>query len=97
MPKHRIGTKRHRVCLEMPQELSQNEAFPKEELGPVQFEMDVAEAPVGPAREPVQQGDQGLAPPGTYYPLCFSFSVVHVTDLCIFTQVLPAQIGIDLM
>ncbi|KAJ6659448.1 hypothetical protein lerEdw1_018682 [Lerista edwardsae] len=63
VPKHRIGTKRHRVCLEVPQELSQNEAFPKEELGPVQFEMDVAEPPVGPAREPVQQGDQGLAPP----------------------------------
>ncbi|XP_066479807.1 lysine-specific demethylase 4A [Tiliqua scincoides] len=63
VPKHRIGTKRHRVCLEVPQELSQSEAFPKEELGPVQFEMDVAEPPVGPAREPVQQEDQGLTPP----------------------------------
>ncbi|XP_042319208.1 lysine-specific demethylase 4A isoform X2 [Sceloporus undulatus] len=63
MPKHRIGTKRHRVCLEVPHEVSQSEAFPKEELGPVQFEMDVAEPPLGPAREPVQQGDQGIAPP----------------------------------
>ncbi|XP_077190182.1 lysine-specific demethylase 4A [Paroedura picta] len=62
LPKHRIGTKRHRVCLEVPQELSQSEAFPKEELVPVQFEMEVAEPSVGPAREPVQQGDQGLAP-----------------------------------
>ncbi|KAF7254267.1 Lysine-specific demethylase 4A [Varanus komodoensis] len=61
--KHRIGTKRHRVCLEVPHEVSQSEAFPKEELGPVQFDMDVAESPVGPAREPVPQGDQGLAPP----------------------------------
>nr|XP_008107692.1 PREDICTED: lysine-specific demethylase 4A [Anolis carolinensis]XP_008107693.1 PREDICTED: lysine-specific demethylase 4A [Anolis carolinensis]XP_008107694.1 PREDICTED: lysine-specific demethylase 4A [Anolis carolinensis]XP_008107695.1 PREDICTED: lysine-specific demethylase 4A [Anolis carolinensis]XP_016848707.1 PREDICTED: lysine-specific demethylase 4A [Anolis carolinensis] len=63
MPKHRIGTKRHRVCLEVPHEVSQSEAFPKEELGPVQFEMDVAESPVGPAREPVQQGEQGIALP----------------------------------
>ncbi|CAI5777361.1 lysine-specific demethylase 4A [Podarcis lilfordi] len=63
MPKHRIGTKRHRVCLEVPHEVSQSEAFPKEELGSVQFDMEVAEPPVGPAREPVQQGDQGLAPP----------------------------------
>ncbi|XP_053100730.1 lysine-specific demethylase 4A isoform X2 [Hemicordylus capensis] len=61
--KHRIGTKRHRVCLEVPQELSQSEAFPKEELSPVQFEMEVAEPSVGPAREPVQEGDQGLTPP----------------------------------
>ncbi|XP_053248695.1 lysine-specific demethylase 4A isoform X1 [Podarcis raffonei] len=63
MPKHRIGTKRHRVCLEVPHEVSQSEAFPKEELSSVQFDMEVAEPPVGPAREPVQQGDQGLAPP----------------------------------
>ncbi|XP_048352897.1 lysine-specific demethylase 4A [Sphaerodactylus townsendi] len=62
LPKHRIGTKRHRVCLEVPQEVSQSEAFPKEELVPVPFEMDEAESPVGPAREPVQQGDQGPAP-----------------------------------
>ncbi|OCT84899.1 lysine-specific demethylase 4A [Xenopus laevis] len=30
--RHRIGTKRHRVCLEVPEELSGNGDFPKEEL-----------------------------------------------------------------
>ena len=69
MPRHRIGTKRHRVCLEVPHEVSQSEAFPKEEFAAVQFEMDVAESSVGPAREPVQQGDQGLAPPGNFTTL----------------------------
>ncbi|XP_007420033.1 lysine-specific demethylase 4A [Python bivittatus] len=63
VPKHRIGTKRHRVCLEVPHEVSESESFPKEELGPVQFEMEEAAPPVGPAREPIQQGDEGLAPP----------------------------------
>uniref|UniRef100_A0A8C6VPS8 Lysine-specific demethylase 4A n=1 Tax=Naja naja TaxID=35670 RepID=A0A8C6VPS8_NAJNA len=62
-PKHRIGSKRHRVCLEVPHEVSQSEAFPKEEVVPVQFEIEEAAPPVGPAREPVQQGDEGLAPP----------------------------------
>ncbi|KAG8132278.1 hypothetical protein E2320_010144, partial [Naja naja] len=55
--------KRHRVCLEVPHEVSQSEAFPKEEVVPVQFEIEEAAPPVGPAREPVQQGDEGLAPP----------------------------------
>lgn len=64
VPKHRIGSKRHRVCLEVPHEVSQSESFPKEEMLPVQFEMEEAAPPVGPAREPVQQGDEGLAPPG---------------------------------
>uniref|UniRef100_A0A8C2TDC2 [histone H3]-trimethyl-L-lysine(9) demethylase n=1 Tax=Coturnix japonica TaxID=93934 RepID=A0A8C2TDC2_COTJA len=43
VPKHRIGTKRHRVCLEVPQEVSESEAFPKEELSSVQDEADAAE------------------------------------------------------
>lgn len=84
LPKHRIGTKRHRVCLEVPQEVSQSEAFPKEELVPVQFEMEVAEPPVGPAREPVQQGDQGLAPSGNSSflqdPTPFHLTVGFVTE-----------------
>ncbi|XP_030061331.1 lysine-specific demethylase 4A [Microcaecilia unicolor] len=41
LTKHRIGTKRHRVCLEVPQEVSESEAFPKEELGCVQYEVEV--------------------------------------------------------
>ncbi|KAM4641068.1 lysine-specific demethylase 4A [Discoglossus pictus] len=40
--KHRIGTKRHRVCLEVPKELSQSAVFPKEELCPVQCDMDTS-------------------------------------------------------
>uniref|UniRef100_A0A670XSY7 Lysine-specific demethylase 4A n=1 Tax=Pseudonaja textilis TaxID=8673 RepID=A0A670XSY7_PSETE len=63
VPKHRIGSKRHRVCLEVPHEVSQSESFPKEEVVPVQFEIEEAAPPVGLAREPVQQGDEGLAPP----------------------------------
>ncbi|ETE65174.1 Lysine-specific demethylase 4A [Ophiophagus hannah] len=55
--------KRHRVCLEVPHEVSQSESFPKEEVVPVQFEIEEADPPVGLAREPVQQGDEGLAPP----------------------------------
>ncbi|XP_075037762.1 lysine-specific demethylase 4A [Mixophyes fleayi] len=39
--KHRIGTKRHRVCLEVPKELDQNEDY-KEELCPVQCDMDTS-------------------------------------------------------
>lgn len=32
----------------------------------MQFEIEEAAPPVGPAREPVQQGDEGLAPPGNF-------------------------------
>ncbi|KAH1167076.1 hypothetical protein KIL84_016248 [Mauremys mutica] len=60
LPKHRIGTKRHRVCLEVPQEVSQSEAFPKEELSSVQYEVEVAEPAVRPTSELVQQGEDGL-------------------------------------
>uniref|UniRef100_K7F3C3 [histone H3]-trimethyl-L-lysine(9) demethylase n=1 Tax=Pelodiscus sinensis TaxID=13735 RepID=K7F3C3_PELSI len=60
LPKHRIGAKRHRVCLEVPHEVSQSEAFPKEELSPVQYEVEVAAPPVRPASERVQQGEDGL-------------------------------------
>uniref|UniRef100_A0A8D0G9S4 Lysine-specific demethylase 4A n=1 Tax=Sphenodon punctatus TaxID=8508 RepID=A0A8D0G9S4_SPHPU len=63
LPKHRIGTKRHRVCLEVPQEVSQSEAFPKEELSCVQYEVEVAEPLVGPSSEPVQQTGHGLSLP----------------------------------
>lgn len=64
IPKHRIGTKRHRVCLEVPQEVSESEAFPKEELSSTQYEADVAEPPERPTSELVQQGEQGLKLPG---------------------------------
>uniref|UniRef100_A0A8C0G132 Lysine-specific demethylase 4A n=1 Tax=Chelonoidis abingdonii TaxID=106734 RepID=A0A8C0G132_CHEAB len=57
---HRIGTKRHRVCLEVPQEVSQSEAFPKEELSSVQYKVEVAEPAVRPTSELVQQGEDGL-------------------------------------
>ncbi|XP_050817071.1 lysine-specific demethylase 4A isoform X1 [Gopherus flavomarginatus] len=60
LPKHRIGTKRHRVCLEVPQEVSQSEAFPKEELSSVQYELEVAEPAVRSTSELVQQGEDGL-------------------------------------
>ncbi|CAM5162948.1 unnamed protein product [Natator depressus] len=60
LPKHRIGTKRHRVCLEVPQEVSQSEAFPKEELSSVQYEVELAEPPVRPTSELVQQAEDGL-------------------------------------
>ncbi|XP_063795426.1 lysine-specific demethylase 4A [Pseudophryne corroboree] len=39
--KHRIGTKRHRVCLEVPKELDQNDDF-KNELCPVQCDMETS-------------------------------------------------------
>ncbi|KAE8609864.1 hypothetical protein XENTR_v10011932 [Xenopus tropicalis] len=38
--KHRIGTKRHRVCLEVPEELSESGDFPKEELCPESANME---------------------------------------------------------
>lgn len=66
MPKHRIGTKRHRVCLEVPQEVSESEAFPKEELSSVQYEMEVTEPAVGPSSQLVQQDEHGLALPGNF-------------------------------
>lgn len=59
MQKHRIGTKRHRVCLEVPQEVSESEAFPKEELSSVQDEADAAQPCEIPTSEAGQQGEQG--------------------------------------
>ncbi|XP_069498511.1 lysine-specific demethylase 4A [Ambystoma mexicanum] len=41
VPKQRIGTKRHRVCLEVPEEVSTSECFPKEELSTSQYETDL--------------------------------------------------------
>lgn len=64
IPKHRIGTKRHRVCLEVPQEVSESEAFPKEELSSAQYEVDMAESRERPTSELVQQGEQRLKHPG---------------------------------
>lgn len=57
--KHRIGTKRHRVCLEVPQEVSESEAFPKEELSSAQDEADAAQPCEIPTSEAGQQGEQG--------------------------------------
>lgn len=64
--KHRIGTKRHRVCLEIPQEVSQSELFPKEELNPGQYDLtecQAALAPVRPTHSSVRQVEDGLAFP----------------------------------
>ncbi|XP_034506750.1 lysine-specific demethylase 4A isoform X2 [Ailuropoda melanoleuca] len=63
LAKHRIGTKRHRVCLEIPQEVSQSELFPKEELSPGQYdvtECQAALAPVRPTHSSVRQVDDAL-------------------------------------
>ncbi|PKU46454.1 lysine-specific demethylase 4a [Limosa lapponica baueri] len=63
VPRHRIGTKRHRVCLEVPQEVSESEAFPKEELSSTQYEADMAEPRERPTSELVQHGEQKLKLP----------------------------------
>uniref|UniRef100_A0A2K6URS5 [histone H3]-trimethyl-L-lysine(9) demethylase n=1 Tax=Saimiri boliviensis boliviensis TaxID=39432 RepID=A0A2K6URS5_SAIBB len=66
LAKHRIGTKRHRVCLEIPQEVSQSELFPKEELSSEHYEMTecpAALAPVRPTHSSVRQVEDGLAFP----------------------------------
>ncbi|KFV13787.1 Lysine-specific demethylase 4A, partial [Pterocles gutturalis] len=52
-----------RVCLEVPQEVSESEAFPKEELSSTQCEAGVAEPRERPTSELVQQGEQGLKLP----------------------------------
>lgn len=67
LAKHRIGTKRHRVCLEIPQEVSQSELFPKEELSSGQYDMtecQAALAPVRPTHSSVRQVEDGLTFPG---------------------------------
>lgn len=67
LAKHRIGTKRHRVCLEIPQEVSQSELFPKEELNSGQYDMtecQAALAPVRPTHSSVRQVEDGLTFPG---------------------------------
>ncbi|MEE6495152.1 hypothetical protein FKM82_001963 [Ascaphus truei] len=58
--RHRIGTKRHRVCLEMPQDLSQSGVFPKEELCSVQYDMDTTS--VGQSKEIESCQDQVIEP-----------------------------------
>uniref|UniRef100_A0A2K5QHM2 [histone H3]-trimethyl-L-lysine(9) demethylase n=2 Tax=Cebus imitator TaxID=2715852 RepID=A0A2K5QHM2_CEBIM len=66
LAKHRIGTKRHRVCLEIPQEVSQSELFPKEELSSEHYEMTecpAALALVRPTHSSVRQVEDGLAFP----------------------------------
>ncbi|XP_059110829.1 lysine-specific demethylase 4A [Peromyscus eremicus] len=63
LAKHRIGTKRHRVCLEIPQEVSQSELFPKEELSSGQYELTECQAtlaPVRPTHSSVRQVEDGL-------------------------------------
>ncbi|XP_013363205.1 PREDICTED: lysine-specific demethylase 4A isoform X2 [Chinchilla lanigera] len=63
LAKHRIGTKRHRVCLEIPQEVSQSELFLKEELNSGQYEMTECQAtlaPVRPTHNSVRQVEDGL-------------------------------------
>lgn len=67
LAKHRIGTKRHRVCLEIPQEVSQSELFPKEELSSGQYELTECQAtlaPVRPTHSSVRQVEDGLPFPG---------------------------------
>lgn len=67
LAKHRIGTKRHRVCLEIPQEVSQSELFPKEELSSGQYEMTECPAPLAPVRpthSSVRQVEDSLPFPG---------------------------------
>ncbi|XP_068949282.1 lysine-specific demethylase 4A-like isoform X1 [Petaurus breviceps papuanus] len=44
--KHRIGAKRHRVCLEVPQEVSESEAFAQREP----YDMDGEQAAVAPGK-----------------------------------------------
>uniref|UniRef100_A0A8D0YWZ8 Lysine-specific demethylase 4A n=2 Tax=Sus scrofa TaxID=9823 RepID=A0A8D0YWZ8_PIG len=66
LAKHRIGTKRHRVCLEIPQEVSQSELFPKEELGSGQYDLvacQAALAPVRPTHSSVRPVEDGLSGP----------------------------------
>ncbi|KAJ7399955.1 lysine demethylase 4A [Pitangus sulphuratus] len=66
IPKHRIGTKRHRVCLEVPQEVSESEAFPKEE----QYEADVAEPRERPvAKEYISSAKDSKKSKGRRQPL----------------------------
>uniref|UniRef100_A0A8D1HFG5 Lysine-specific demethylase 4A n=1 Tax=Sus scrofa TaxID=9823 RepID=A0A8D1HFG5_PIG len=72
LAKHRIGTKRHRVCLEIPQEVSQSELFPKEELGSGQYDLvacQAALAPVRPTHSSVRPVEDGLSGPEASEPL----------------------------
>nr|XP_014342855.1 PREDICTED: lysine-specific demethylase 4A [Latimeria chalumnae] len=57
-PKHRIGTKRHRLCLELPEEVSESIVFPKGELGCVQYEVEVAAGESAETSQPCQQDSQ---------------------------------------
>lgn len=52
----------------MPQEVSESEAFPKEELSSTQYEADMAESCERPTSELVQQGEQRLKLPGNCVP-----------------------------
>lgn len=82
LAKHRIGTKRHRVCLEIPQEVSQSELFPKEELSSGQYDMtecQAALAPVRPTHSSVRPVEDGLNFPGQ---LVMVFSPTTLTVFC---------------
>lgn len=81
LAKHRIGTKRHRVCLEIPQEVSQSELFPKEELSSGQYDMtecQAALAPVRPTHSSVRQVEDGLTFPGQLVMVFFSYNSKYV-------------------
>ncbi|XP_029474599.1 lysine-specific demethylase 4A isoform X2 [Rhinatrema bivittatum] len=62
LAKHRIGTKRHRVCLEVPQEVSESDAFSKEELGSMQYEVQVpaGENTVSPTEANAESEDRSV-------------------------------------
>ncbi|XP_069083917.1 lysine-specific demethylase 4A [Pleurodeles waltl] len=67
--KQRIGTKRHRVCLEVPQEVSTSECFPKDELSTSQYEAELPiEVPVAdlvPSCTDVMKHEETRSPDST--------------------------------
>lgn len=71
------------MCLEVPQEVSESEAFPKEELGSAQRETDMAEPRERPTSEAVQQNEQGLKLPGNCVS---SFTLVQGVRVLFFRE-----------
>lgn len=61
----------------MPQEVSESEAFPKEELSSTQYEADMAEPRERPTSEFMQQGEQRLKLPGNCVP-CLSGALFNM-------------------
>ncbi|KFZ62087.1 Lysine-specific demethylase 4A, partial [Podiceps cristatus] len=80
------GDEAKRVCLEVPQEVSESEAFPKEELSSAQCEVDVAEPRERPTSELVQQGEQRLKLPEEQEAAVLDLSISHASNS---TSVLP--------